>query len=378
MKVGIVITGLATGGAETMLLKLLENCDKSRFSFHVFSLTGLDELAPRIRDLGIPVESLGMQRGKFELRPLIDLSRRLRDTRVELVHTWMYHADLLGGLAARAAGVQVIVWGLRNTNLDVDKSSRSTRLVVTLSALLSRWLPKGILSCSEVARDVHAARGYMASKIHVIPNGFDLSRFRPDPAARRSVRHELGLATDTPLVGLFGRYDPVKNHSGFVESAALLHRIHPKVNFVLAGSGVDRENVALRAAADAAGIADAVHTLGQRHDVPRLMASLDVLASASHGEAFPNVIGEAMACGVPCVVTDVGDSAAIVGDTGTVVRPGDMPALALALADLLAKPAIVRAGIGQRARERVQQMFEIGAVSRLYEDYYTRLAQTGS
>lgn len=377
MRVGIVITGLSTGGAETMLFKLLENIDRRRFECHVFSLTGLDEMGPRIQALGIPVEAMGMQRGQFIVGAVLQLARRLRETGVELVHTWMYHADLLGGLAARRAGVPTIIWGIRNTNLDADKTSRSTRLVVHLNALLSRWLPAGILSCSEVARDVHVARGYAASKMAVIPNGFDLSRFRPDHAARMSVRQELGVPADAPLVGLVGRYDPVKNHAGFIEAAGLLRRVHPRVNFVLAGSGLDANNALLVDAARRAGVEDAMRWLGRRDDIPRLMASLDVLASASFGEAFPNVLGEAMACGVPCAVTDVGDSAAIVGDTGRVVRSGDMPALALAMAGLLATPAAERIALGERARERVRDNFEIGSVARLYEDYYERMARTG-
>ena len=359
-----------------MLFKLLERIDRSRFSFHVFSLTSLGEMGPRIRALGIPVEAMGMKRDIFGPLAFVSLARRLRETQIDLVHTWMYHADLLGGLAARRAGVRAIAWGIRNTNLDRDKTKLSTRLVVMLNASVSRWLPAGIISCSEVARDVHVARGYAAAKMVVIPNGFDLSRFKPDESARESVRAELYLHPGTPLVGIVGRFDPLKNHPGFLKAAGVLRRTRPDVHFVLVGNGLDASNAVLASAARSAGVSDAVHWLGLRDDIPRLMSALDVLASSSFGEAFPNVLGEAMACGVPCAVTDVGDSAAIVADTGRVVPSGDMPALAAAMEELLALDGEDRLAIGQRARTRVEQNFEIGQVVRRYEEYYGQLLLT--
>ncbi|EHN63236.1 glycosyl transferase [Comamonas testosteroni ATCC 11996] len=217
--------------------------------------------------------------------------------------------------------------------------------------------------------------GYAADKLHVIPNGFDLSRFVPDVAARASVRAELGLAADVPLVGLIARFDSQKNHCGFVEAAAQVHAQMPDVHFVLAGTGVDAANIALNSAIAVKGLQARMHLLGRREDVPRLMASLDVLASSSHGEAFPNVLGEAMACGVPCVVTDVGDSAEIVGDTGCVVAAGDMVGLARGLVDVLSYPPEQKTVLGEQARVRVAARYEIGHVARLYEAFYERVAR---
>ena len=371
-----MISGLARGGAETMLLKLLERIDRKRFDPYVISLTGMGDLGPRIRDRGIPVLTMNIRGVASALGGLFRLSQQLRRLRPVAVQTWMYHADLLGGIAARIAGVRAIAWGIRNTNLDRDKTKLSTRLVVMCSALASRWLPTGILSNSEVARDAHIARGYSAVKMAIIPNGFDLMHFKPNEEARLSVREELRVASNTPLVGIVGRYDPLKNHAGFLEAAGLVLRLRPEVHFVMIGKGLDGLNSTLAAAARRAGAAEAVHWLGQRNDISRLMASLDVLASSSFGEAFPNAIGEAMACGVPCAVTDAGDSAAIVSDTGRVVSPGDMVALAVAIGDLLALPAANRHALGVRARARVEEHFEIGQVVRRYEDYYCHLTRT--
>ena len=375
MKVALIITGLATGGAEMMLHKLLQNIDRSRFEPTVISLMNKGEIGPRIEALGIPVYALGMRRGLPNPLMVLRLARLLRQLQPSLVHTWMYHADLMGGLAARLAGCRRVIWCLRHSNLSKTENKRSTLAVVRLCAQLSGWLPVHILSCSQRAKEVHAAVGYADEKIHVIPNGFDLSHFAPNATARASLCAELGLPPDAPLVGVVARFDAQKNHLGFVQAAVLLLQQSPGAHFVLAGTGVDSGNAALRAAIAAhPGLQARMHLLGRRDDVPRLMAALDVLASPSHGEAFPNVLGEAMACGVPCVVTDAGDSGEIVGNTGRVVVVGDMAAMAQQLLDVLHLPAADRATLGRQARARVQAEYEIGHVAGLYQAFYERVA----
>lgn len=374
MIITFVITNLDTGGAETMLLKLLQQLNRSRFTPSVVSLVGIGEIGPRIQALGIPVHVLGMRRGIPNPLLVWRLMRLLRQINPDVVHTWMYHADLIGGLAARLAGCKRVVWGIRHSNLSKTENKRSTLWVVKACAALSGWVPAHILSCSHRASTIHAAVGYAADKLHVIPNGFDLGRFVPDSAARISVRAELGLPGDAPLVGVVARYHPEKNHSGFITAAALLCASVPHVHFVLAGAGVDILNSDLNAAIERKGLQANMHLLGRRDDVTRLMASLDVLASPSHGEAFPNVLGEAMACGVPCVVTDVGDSAEIVADTGRVVAAGDMAGLANGLHTLLNLSPTQRTVLGQQARSRVAAEYEIGNVAALYMAFYERVA----
>jgi glycosyltransferase involved in cell wall biosynthesis len=376
VKLALIITGLATGGAEMMLLKVLERIDRRRFSPHVISLTTLGEIGAHIAALGIPVEAIGMKPGWPSPFAFFRLLRRLRAIRPEVIHTWMYHPDLLGGLAARLAGVSALGWGIRHSDLSQRANKRSTLAVVEACARLSHWLPKRIMANSEVARQAHVNRGYAAEKMVVVPNGFDLTRFQPDSVARVEVRRELAVAAETPLVGLIGRFHLQKNHLGFIDAATILHRRMPEVHFILAGNGVDSRNIALVQAAESAGVAEVCHFLGQRKDIPRLMAALDVLASSSIGEAFPNVLGEAMACAVPCAVTDVGDSAYIVGDTGKVVASGDMTGLAAALESLLNLPLDQRRSLGEEARVRVAERFEIGKVVRMYEAFYEELAES--
>jgi len=358
-----------------MLHKLLGQLDRSRFEAHVISLTTLGDIGSRIQRLGIGVEALGMHPQRPNPWRFIRLLRRLQSLHPDVVQTWMYHADLIGGLAARWTGVKRIVWGIRNTNLDPDKTKWTTRAVVRLCSRLSQRLPMKIVSCSDVAARVHVLRGYDSGKMLVIPNGFDLSRFVPDAHSRPQVRAELGLAPEVPLVGMVARFDPMKNHTGFIQAAVAVRQQLPAAHFVMIGGGVDAGNASLSAAISAAGLGGAVHLLGLRHDIARLMASLDVLALPSHGEAFPNVLGEAMACGVPCVATDVGDAAYIVGTSGYVVPLGDMAALANRIVQLLRlEPALME----QRridARVRIGELFDIQRVVRQYEDLYATLVR---
>lgn len=356
-----------------MLFKLLGRLDRNHFEPYVISLAGKDEIAARIEALGISVECLGMRPNVPSPRRFLRLVRRLRELQPGFVHTWMYHADLLGGLAARLAGIRAVGWRVNHSNLDPALNKRTTLWVVAACARMSSWLPRRILSCSEKARSVHVAAGYAAEKMVVVPNGFDLTRFQPDPAARDSVRAELGVAGPKTLVGLIARHHPQKNVEGFIEAAAAVARQRIDIHFLLAGSGLDAGNVALQAVIRQGPAANRIHLLGKRDDVPRLMAALDVLASSSHGEAFPNVVGEAMACGVPCVVTDAGDAAEIVGDTGRVVPVGDMRGLAHALLEVLDLPRPERQALGIRARERVRDKYDIEQVVRQYEAFYVLL-----
>ncbi len=364
-----VITGLGTGGSEMMLYRLLSALDRERFSPAVISLREEGPLAEKIRTLGIPVKALGMRSGFATPLALARLTGWLRAAQPALVQTWMYHADLLGGLAARWVGLPVI-WGLHNNVLDRRSTKRFTFWTVKICAWFSPWLPAKIISCSVAAAESHARLGYRRERMVVIPNGFDLQAFRPDAAARASVRAELGLPDDTLLIGLVARYDPIKDHHNFIEAVASLRQRFPEVHFLLCGEGVTWQNAELAGWIRQKGLTSSFHLLGQREDAPRLTAALDIAANSSIGESFSNAIGEAMACGVPCVVTDVGDSAYIVGETGKVVPVGDSQALARAWQELLENTPQARQQLGQAARQRIEQHFSLPVVAGEYEAVY--------
>lgn len=369
-----VITGLATGGAEMMLYKVLSH-SALRLNACVVALGSDGELGQRIRELGVEVITLKMRPGIPSAGAFWRLIRLMRHYRPSVVSTWMYHADLIGGLAAALAGIPV-VWGLRNSTLDTNMTKLRTRAVARTCALLSRVVPHSIISCSTRARDVHARLGYKRSLIRVIPNGFDIGRFAPSVEFRMKVRTELGVAGNAPLVGIVGRYDPQKNLEGFVDAARTIFQERGDVHFVMIGAGVSSENSSLVDRSAQHGLSGNMHMLGRRDDIPRLMASLDVLVStSSYGEAFPNVLGEGMSCGVPCVATNVGDSGYIIGDSGKIVEANDMDGLARGVLEILALPIDERAALGQRGRRRVERLFDIEARAL---DYYMHLAEAAA
>jgi glycosyltransferase involved in cell wall biosynthesis len=376
MKTAHIITTLQVGGAEMMLYKLLAHTDRNAFEPEVISLTDIGPIGERIRALGVPVHTAGMRRGIPDPQGVLRVARLLRQQHPDIVQTWMYHADLVGGLAARMVGIRSLIWGVRQSSLDPHDQKRLTFWTARICARLSGYLPACIVCCSEAVRRVHGAFGYEMGRMVVLPNGFDLDAYRPDPAARFSVRQELGLSEATPLIGLVARFHPQKDHRNFMQAAARLHARLPNVHFLLCGSGVTLENPELAQWVEEAGIRANVHLLGGRQDVPRLSAALDIASSSSSGEGFPNVLGEAMACGVPCVVTDVGDSAQIVGETGRVVPPHDSQALADAWHDLLTAGAEYRCELGLAARHRVQECFSMPQITRQYEQLYKEIAMT--
>ncbi|CAN5658145.1 glycosyltransferase [soil metagenome] len=365
-----VITGLRTGGAEMMLLKLASSTADRVL---VVSLTGDGPMGDRMREAGVEVRSLGMRPGVPDPRAVPRLLRIVREWRPDLMQTWMYHADLLGGLAGRLAGVPV-VWNIRQSTLDRTTSKLHTRVTLALCARLSHRLPARIVSCSRSGSNLHTNLGYDGSRIVLIPNGFDVDHFRPDPAARAAVRRETGVPADVPLIGLIARFDPQKDHRSFLAAAALLRVRWPDARFLLCGDGLDKENDVLHGWIRAHRLDDRVLLLGRRADVNRIMASLDVATSASYQEGFPNVIGEAMATGLPCVVTDAGDSAFIVGETGIVVPVRDPEGLARGWSKVLSLHPAERSRLGDAARSRVMNRFSLTIAVRRYEALYSQVS----
>lgn len=374
-----VITGLKIGGAEISLLKLVSNLSKERFSNEVVSLTDAGPVAKRLQDVGVKVRALGMRRGSANPIAVLKLARLLRKARPNVVQTWMYHADLIGGVAAKLTGRYPVIWNIRQSNLDPARSKRTTVWTTKTCARLSRCLPERIVCCAESARRIHIDLGYAGERMVVIPNGVELDLFKPDPRTRATARAELGIDERTILIGLVARFDPQKDHETFIKAGSMLHKEFSDVRFLLCGPGIVRENEQLMQWLQSNGIADRCITLGERSDIPRLMTALDIATSSSaYGEGFPNAIGEAMACGVPCVVTDVGDSSLLIGDPGRVVPPRRPESLAAAWRKVLSMDKAVRAEVGQAARRRMEHQFDIVAITRRYEELYEQVAGTRS
>ncbi len=331
-------------------------------------------LGEKIAKLGIRVRTLHMRPGIPDPRALWRLVRMLKEQPPDLLQTWMYHANLMGSLAAKLAQDIPIIWGIHHSNFDPQKSKRRTVWTMKAAALLSSRIPRGVICCGEAPRRVHVQIGYDARKITVIPNGFDLVSFHPDPLARVSVRWELEIPAEAPIIGLVARFHPKKDHRTFIAAAGLLHQTRPDAYFVLCGDGISSDNQELVRWIQQAGVSSRCKLLGVREDMPRLMAALDVAtSSSSYGEGFPIVLGEAMACGVPCVATDVGDSALIVGATGRVVPAQQPHSLAQAWNEVLGLSQEQRSRLGREARHRIEQNFSLPVIVRRYENLYKEL-----
>jgi glycosyltransferase involved in cell wall biosynthesis len=342
-----IITGLADGGAEAVLFRLCMHDDANRHV--VISLMDEGKYGLPLLQAGIDVHCLAMSRGKITLGGLARLWRLVRAQRPDVVQTWMYHADLIGGVTARLAGVRTVCWGIRHSNLEPGTSKRSTIWIARLCAALSHFVPRHIVCCSLRAAEVHQALGYSARKVTVIPNGYNLGHFAPDAEVRERLRAEWGVDDSVPLIGMVARFDPQKNHANLISALGRLKRAGQAFRCVLIGMGIDSDNAELGDWLEAEDVADRVLLLGTRDDIPAVMNALDVHALSSLGEAFPNVLAEAMACGTPCVTTDVGDSALIVGGTGWVVPSGEPEALARGLCSAFAE---WRDHAAWRARQR--------------------------
>jgi len=362
-----------------MLYKLLSRTDRGRFEPAVISLSDRGTLGERIEELGIPVIDIGIKHSRPTLTGILRLITIARKLKPNIIQGWMYH----GNLAAQVAnffmpGKAPVLWNIRQSLYSLSYEKTATAAVIKLGSYLSRF-PAYIIYNSKTGAAQHEAIGYRAGARVFIPNGFDTDRFVPFDEAKISVRGEMGITKDAFLIGLICRYHPMKDHINFLKAASLLLSKHSNVHFILAGDQVDESNSELRKEIHDLQLSNYVHLLGERSDIPRLTASLDIAAISSYAEGFPNAIGEAMSCAVPCVVTNVGDSPSIVADTGRVVPPHDSQALADAWSELISINAVQRRELGLRARQRICDNFSLDAVARQYEALYEKIvAKRGS
>ena len=370
-----VITSLDVGGAETMLARLVIGDSAGSISHRVVSLNPGGALHAGLAEKGIPVRGLDVRGNAGAPGGLLRLAGLIKTTRPAVVHSWLYHADLLATLALALSGQRRatrLVWGIRCSDMDVRRYARSTRYTLKLLRFLSSRTDL-VLCNSEAGRAAHERLGYRPPRWRVVPNGLDLERFRPLSNERAAIRADLGLSDENFVVGMCARVDPMKDHENLVKASAIFAEAAPEARFILIGAGTDEPGSALDRAIAASGIAGRFVRLGQRGDVPRLNAALDVATLSSISEGFPNVLAEAMACGVPCVTTDVGDSAAIVGDTGLVVPPRNPAKLAAAWERLRSEGNDSRAARGAAARQRVADRYALAAMIEAYRALYAEL-----
>jgi glycosyltransferase involved in cell wall biosynthesis len=377
MRVGFVTSGLATGGAEMMLYKLLKAVARERLEPLVISLGECGHPARLIEGLGIEVVGLGLDQrpGRSLPRAALNGYRALRRFQPHLLSGWMYHGNVAAWLFARNLQVP-LVWNIRQT-LNLAQEKPLTRRVIRLGARLSRT-PKRLVYVSRYAREQHRALGYWDQNALVLPNGFDLDAFRRDAAEGQRVRSELGVNDGTCVIGHLARYHPMKDQMGLIGAARRVVAEEPEVMFVLAGDGLNSANVSLAAAVRECGLEQHVRLLGETASPRALLSACDLFCLPSAwGEGFPNSVGEAMACELPCVVTRVGDVPDIVDTTGLVVESGDREALAQAILQLVRSGRAGRAALGAQARSRIAERFSLPDVAARYVEMFDGALSTG-
>ena len=371
MKILYLTTGLGMGGAEVMLENLLAKLNRQKFETVVISLLDKGLFGEAIEALSIPVYTLNMQVGIPGFKTIQELRKLVNFLEPDLIQGWMYHGNIAAQFASFVALKKMpVIWSIHHSLHSLSDEKILTQTLIRLGALTAKSVQQ-VAFVSEKSQQQHLALGYPASNSCTIPNGFDTSLFKPSTQIREQLRSQLGLAQDALLIGSIARYHPMKDHANLLQAAQLLISKGTEVNFVLVGTEVDRDNQTLTNLIAELGIGDRVHLLGERRDIPQITPALDILTSSSaFGEAFPLVIGEAMSSGVPCVVTDLGDSAWIVGDTGKVVPIKNPVALAQAWQEIIALGTEGRQQLGKAARSRIIDDFSLDSVVAKYESLY--------
>lgn len=368
-----VITGLNAGGAERMLVRLVLGLDRQIYEQRVVSLTSIGVFAEAIKSNGVSVVSLGMTGILTIPIALYRLTRVISEFRPDIVQTWLYHSDLLGLLAARLAGHASVVWNIRCAALAHEDVSRYTHWLIYLLARIS---PKvdAIVFNSIAGQCSHEKLGYRARSAVVITNGFDLQNWQPDSARRRRFRFEVGVSNEVFLVGLVARIHQIKDHRCFLEAAKhIVLRTTLLFKFILVGKGANWNNKSLVDDIDKLELRHFLILLDSRQDIESVMSGLDCLVLTSTSEGFPNVIGEAMASGVPCVSTDAGDARIIIGDTGYIVSVGDFKGVANGIQELAANSQKDRSELAVLCRKRIAENFHIEKTIDKYAGLYKRI-----
>lgn len=371
-----VIVGLSTGGAEMMLKRLIESDPATIPSTIIVSLTTLGPIGALLRAKGVRVHALGMLSVMDSPIILWRLFRIIRQYRPGIVQTWMYHSDLLGGVAARLAGSCTVVWGIRCTAIAQGPLS-ITFWLVRLCAILSHIIPHRVICCAESAKDVHINLGFSMHKMTVIPNGYDFSVFDRHLNSRIHSRMELGFDDHEIVVGAVGRFDPIKDFKNFVTAASIVVAKRASLKFLMIGRNIEWSNPALREWIESVGLVKNFQLVGEQSDVPYFLSAMDIFClSSACGEGFPNVVAEAMAMGLPCVVTRAGDAAEIVGADDFVVPVKDSVSLSAALLRMCDLAPEQRSRLGERGARRVRAEYGITNIRRKYEEVYSETSKS--
>lgn len=375
IKVLHVISGLESGGAEKMLLRLALCSNMNSTSYHILSLSGYGALGKDFISAGIPLYTISMKQHRISWRDIVAMGKIMKMVDPDVVQTWMFHADFIGGLIARFWLNKPVVWNLRQSDTLDDKLIKKL-LANVVNRVLSYFVPKVIVCCGMHVKNLYQSKGYCSKKLIVIPNGYDTSSFCIDPKRRFSVRTSRALLDSHIVIGVVGRFHPMKDHLNFVRAAQIVSDTLSEARFVFCGNGLDDKNKELMGWIDSVGLPkDRCIFLGEQAIMREVYPMLDLLVSSSRsGEGFPNVIAEAMASGVPCVATDIGGSAEVIGREDLIVPPSRSDLLADAIIKIVNLNPEERKALVQEARARIVDKYSITSACLSYESLYDKLS----
>ncbi len=364
MRIVHIITSLGDGGAENTLYKICKYDNKNIHS--VISLKGPGKYFSLLNKLGIKVYCLNLK--FYSIYKFFSLLNLLQYLKPDIVQTWLVHADLIGGIAARLLGIKKIIWNVRYSNFKIGKAKFLTIFFVKLLSVLSFLIPKLIIIVSKKAKKIYAIKGYDSKKLKFIPNGYDLSILRSNKIHRKIFRKKIKIKKKLPIIGNVARYDPKKDHSNLLNALSIIRSKNIDFLCCLFGSNINRNNLKLVSEIKKLDLSKHIKLLGQNNNISKVMNGLDVyIQSSSYGEGFPNVVAESMACGIPCVVTDVGDSSFIVNKTGWLVPPNNSIKLAKAIEEALYELRTEKwKKRSNKARLRIKKKFDISKMLKSY------------
>lgn len=368
MKILYVITSIGTGGSESMLKNIASSLVKKN-EIMIICLKKDEDYAINLRKIGINVYCLELESWTTLIKCFVILVKKILDFKPKIVHTWLYHSDLIGGLAAYFCRVPIIIWSIRSSNFINSDTSKQIKLVVWLCAKLSWFLPCKIQSCSQSGMIVHEKFGYKKDIFEYIPNGVDLSRFNINRSIRIRERGALGIEENTPIILLPARFDSIKNHADFILMAKILLGMRGDIFFIMIGEGVNNKNTFITNMLLDYKVENNFKLLGLQLEPENIMRAADIVVLTSKSEAFPNVLIEAMSCGVKCFSTDVGDASIILG-VENIVPVGDMNLMANYCFDYLGKSDYIRNNDAYKLRSIVENNYDINTIIFKYEEMY--------
>tara|TARA_B100000780_G_scaffold102373_1_gene71574 strand:+ start:30002 stop:31156 length:1155 start_codon:yes stop_codon:yes gene_type:complete len=368
-----IITSLSIGGAETMLLRLIKHKPDLVKSTIVISLTDNGEIGRILESMGVSVISLGMHNWSSIFKALFKLKKIIQNEKPDIIHTWMYHANILGGIAAFLAKNKNIIWSIRRSEFTRGESL-STYIVMRIGAMFSNVIPKVIVCVAESGLKNHQNYGYKSDSMIVIPNGFDLEHLKHDPVVRKEIRKELNIYDDEVVIGCVGRFHESKGYEILIASSVEVIKLNEKVRYLLIGRDLDQQNTILMEWINKTGFSDHFLLAGEKHNVADYMSAMDIYCLSSITEGFPNVVGEAMASALPCVVTSVGDVQKITGNNAILVQPKNKKLLSKGLCEILNMDNEKRYRMGLRGRIKIEEEYPIKLICEKYYNLYSLIS----